>query len=133
MTRVDFYLGSTGTTREILACRLVETAYRRGHKVFLWVPEEQLATWDTLLWTFSDNSFIPHGQAATDDEPVLMGAQVVPNGDVLIPLIADLPAPLAGFARVLEAVGGSDAEKEQSRTRFRYYRQQGLNPTVHTL
>ncbi|MHB8252575.1 MAG: DNA polymerase III subunit chi [Acidiferrobacter sp.] len=133
MTRVDFYLGGTGTARNTLACRLAETAYRHGHKVLLWVPEEQLAIWDTLLWTFSDSSFVPHGQMGTCDEPVLIGAHAIPNDDVLIPLVADPPPSVAGFARILEAIGDSDAEKEHSRARFRYYRQQGLNPAVHTL
>jgi len=133
MTRVDFYLASAGTPRDALACRLAETAYRHGHQVLLWVPEGQLAAWDTLLWTFSDNSFVPHGRADTHDEPVLIGTREIANNDVLIPLVADPPLSLAGFARILEAVGDSDAEKEQSRARFRYYRQQGLSPTVHTL
>ncbi|HUW98280.1 MAG TPA: DNA polymerase III subunit chi [Acidiferrobacter sp.] len=133
MTRVDFYLGGAGTRRDLLACRLAETAYRHGHKVLLWVPEEQLPTFDALLWTFSDDSFVPHGRADADDEPVLIGTHEAASGDVLIPLVADLPSSPADFARILEAVGDSDAEKEQSRARFRYYRQQGLSPTVHTL
>lgn len=131
MTRVDFYLGSSETTRDLLACRLAETAYRRGHSVFVWVPEEQLMAFDVLLWTFSDHSFVPHG-FADSDEPVLIGSALPIPRDVLIPLTAE-PPPMTGFERILEAVGGSPAEKEASRARFRYYRQQGLNPTAHTL
>lgn len=131
MTRVDFYLGSSGTPRDVLACRLADTAYRHGHAVFLWVPEEQLKGFDALLWTFSENSFVPHGFVGSD-EPVLIGATLPAQGEVLIPLAAD-PPPVAGFLRILEAVGDSPTERDESRERFRYYRQQGLNPTAHTL
>ncbi len=131
MTRVDFYLGASGTSRDALACRLADTAYRHGHAVFVWVPEEQLMHFDALLWTFSDNSFVPHGFAGSD-EPVLIGATLPAQGEVLIPLAED-PPPVAGFMRILEAIGDSPTEKDKSRERFRYYRQQGLNPTAHTL
>ncbi len=133
MTRVDFYLGNNGVGRDALACRLVETAYRRGHRVFLWVPENEVGPWDDRLWTFSDTSFVPHAPAGGADEPVLIGAQLPEGGDVLVPLAADPPPSVAGFARVLEAVGAADAEKERSRVRFRHYRRQGLEPAVHNL
>ncbi len=86
---------------------------------------------DALLWTFSDNSFVPHG-FADSGEPVLIGPTLPATCEVLIPLAAD-PPPVASSRRILEAVGDSPTEKEQSRARFRYYRQQGLNPTTHTL
>ncbi len=134
MTRVDFYLGGDGVSRETLACRLAETAYRRGHKVFLWVEPEAVPQWDALLWTFSDTSFVPHATAEREsDEPVLIGSTLGPDGDVLIPLATAPPASVAGFTRVLEPVGVSDPEKERSRLRFRHYRDLGLTPTVHTL
>lgn len=131
MTRVDFYLGSLGTTRDVLACRLADTAYRHGHTVFLWVPEEQVMAFDALLWTFADNSFVPHGLVGSQ-EPVLIGSALPSPCEVLIPLVPD-PPPVDAFKRILEAVGDSPTEKEESRARFRYYRQQGLNPTAHTL
>lgn len=134
MTRVDFYLACNGTGREPLACRLADTAYRRGHKIFLWTPEAQIGGLDALLWTFSDTSFIPHAPSiALSDEPVVIGSQIPAEGDVLIPLFADPPSTWSQFARILEPVGDSEAEKEASRERFRYYRRQGLHPTVHTL
>ncbi len=133
MTRVDFYLGGEDAVRDGLALRLVETAYKRGHRVFLWVPEDEIGTWNERLWTFSDTSFIPHAPEGAAQEPVLIGARLPDSGDVLIPLMADPPASVAGFTRVLEPVGGADAEKECSRARFRHYRRQGLEPAVHNL
>ena len=51
----------------------------------------------------------------------------------LTPLAPAPPRRLDGFARILEIVGGSDPEKQESRRRFRYYRDAGLTPAVHTL
>jgi len=132
MTRVDFYLGGDGTSRETLACRLAETAYRRGHNVFLWVPEAEIAAWDDRLWAFSDTSFVPHARAG-GNEPVVIGADLMQSGDVLIPLMPAPPSLPLDFSRILEIVGSAATEKEQSRVRFRHYRDMGLQPTVHTL
>ncbi|MDA8191164.1 DNA polymerase III subunit chi [Acidiferrobacter thiooxydans] len=133
MTRVDFYLGGDGLARDTLACRLVETAHRHGHRVFLWVPKDEIGLWDERLWTFSDTSFVPHAPAGLADEPVLIGAELPHAGDCLVPLTADAPPSVTAFARVLEAVGATDSEKERSRARFRHYRRQGLEPVVHNL
>ena len=133
MTRVDFYLGGDGLVRDTLACRLVETAHRHGHQVFLWVPKDEIGLWDERLWTFSHTSFVPHAPAGLADEPVLIGAELPHAGDCLVPLTADAPPSVAGFARVLEALGATGGEKERSRARFRHYRRQGLEPAVHNL
>ncbi|WP_298135651.1 DNA polymerase III subunit chi [Acidiferrobacter sp.] len=133
MTRVDFYLGPEGIGRDTLACRLVETACRHGHRVFLWVPAAEIGLWDERLWTFSDTGFVPHAPVGATDEPVLIGAELPEAGDCLVPLTAGAPPSVAGFARVLEAVGATDDEKERSRERFRHYRRQGLAPVVHNL
>ncbi len=133
MTRVDFYLGGDGLTRDIIACRLAETAYKHGHQVFLWVPADEIGLWNDRLWTYSDTSFVPHAPVGVADEPVLIGAELLQGGDCLVPLIADVLPSVTGFARVLEPVGATDGEKERSRIRFRHYRQQGLEPAVHNL
>lgn len=133
MTRIDFYLAAEGVRREHVACRLAEVAYQRGHQVLILTPAEALAALDTLLWSFSAASFVPHGRYGTDAAPVLLATDEVANGDVLIPLTSTPPQRFAGFARVIEVVGGSAAEKQESRRRFRYYRDAGVTPTVHTL
>ncbi len=132
MTRVDFYL-ATHADRDLLACRLAETAFRHGHRVVLWVGREDLTSWDQRLWTFSDRSFLPHACGEAGDEPVLVCADPPATGDVLIPLTDEPPDPRPGFARILEAIGPSEEHKERSRARFRAYRQLGLDPAVHTL
>ncbi|MDA8390375.1 MAG: DNA polymerase III subunit chi [Gammaproteobacteria bacterium] len=132
MTRVDFYIAQEGSRKELLACRLAEIAYQRGHQVLIIAPSDQLAALDDLLWTFAAGAFVPHGLHG-QDEPVVLASAEPGGGDVLITLSPDLPQHLENFARIVEIVGGSEAEKSASRPRFRYYREKGLTPTVHNL
>lgn len=133
MTQIDFYLGAKGISRTQLTCRLAETAYKRGHRIFIWVPEEHLTDLDMLLWTFNPTSFLPHGRLSNSHEPIVLDSQEIAEGDVLIPLHERPPTQFQGFTRVLEPVGDNDAEKALSRIRFRFYRDQGTTPVVHTL
>src|SRR5579862_6374116 len=60
---VDFYvLASTDSTERLrLACRLAEKAYLSCPRVLVWSDDAaELASFDDLLWTFADRSFVPH-------------------------------------------------------------------------
>ena len=142
MTQVDFYLlGSGGERRELFACRLVEKAWRLGHRVYLLAPDPATAAeLDELLWTFSQGSFVPHGlhagePPANDDQPVLIGHGEPPAGfdDVLVSLAGEVPAWFSRFARVAELVGSDEPAKIQARERFRFYREHGAAPATHNL
>ena len=64
MTRIDFYLPGAGArdNRFGLACRLADKAYHQGRRVYLHAASaEQARHLDRLLWTFRDQSFVPHG------------------------------------------------------------------------
>ncbi|MEM7284454.1 MAG: DNA polymerase III subunit chi, partial [Pseudomonadota bacterium] len=71
MTRVDFYIlkDTAPEARELFAARLVEKAYRLGHKVFVHTANMHLATlFDEYLWTFRDGSFVPHCIEGSEEE-----------------------------------------------------------------
>ena len=141
MTKVDFYLlGTDGDSRERIACRLAEKAWRLGNRVFLLAPDKPAALeLDELLWTFSQGSFVPHG-VCTDDadaeiHPVLIGHSEPPAAlhDVLISLAPQVPAWFSRFSRVAELVGSTEADKVQGRERFRFYRERGYPLETHNL
>jgi DNA polymerase-3 subunit chi len=53
--------------------------------------------------------------------------------DVLVNLAADVP-PCAGVAqRVAEFIDGDPARRQAGRTRFRAYKERGLQPATHNL
>ncbi|MEE8343080.1 MAG: DNA polymerase III subunit chi, partial [Gammaproteobacteria bacterium] len=79
MTRVDFYIlpGKEPNGRQLLACRLADKAYQLGRKVYIHTDSHaQTEQVDKLLWTFRQNSFVPHAvmdQAGNEPPPVLLG------------------------------------------------------------
>lgn len=141
MTRVDFYgLPEQATgDRFVVACRLVDKAYGQGHRVYVHTASEQEARHlSRLLWTFRQNSFIPHGLPGEVDgqlTPVLIGWERDPEeeNDVLLNLTAQVPAFFRRFQRVLEPIDGDAEARRGGRERFRFYREQGFPPEYHEL
>jgi DNA polymerase-3 subunit chi len=142
MTRVDFYLSKNGRPDSgmLTACKLAEKAWKLGHKIYIHLPDPQLArALDDLLWTFRDGSFVPHGtteQGDASDDPVLIGWQAeAPDDrhDVLINLANEVPAFFSRFQRVAEIVEGSEQAKTLARDRFRFYRDRGYELNTHEL
>lgn len=139
--RVDFYLlnNSDAEARWLLACRLLEKAYLRGHRVFAYCSNQQDAeTLDELLWTFKDNSFIPHnlqGEGPEPPPPVQIGYRDEPRGfnDILLNLAAEIPTFYPRFRRVIEIVANDEAAKELSRNHYREYRAKQCELQTHDM
>lgn len=153
-TRVDFYvLGQTEINdKYVYACRIANKAYAQGLKVYIQTDAAaQSKILDKMLWTFSQNSFVPHtvfhgtDGAGTADEthdleryPVQIGWEAAPpiyneNADLLISLCQQVPTDYARFVRVAELILNHDAEKALGRQRFRFYREQGIAPQTNTI
>ena len=144
--RIDFYLleepeaAACATT----ACRIAEKAWRQGHRVHLHVDSPESARrLDDLLWTWRDESFVPHSVCAVDEAaggsadgaPVTIGWGRPPDfaADVLLNLDARVPEGFERFARVGEFVGGTDPARDAGRERFRRYRAHGCDLRTHRL
>ncbi|NNF41345.1 MAG: DNA polymerase III subunit chi [Woeseiaceae bacterium] len=142
MTRVDFYVLARADehSRQALACRLAEKAYRLENTVYIHTKSRGDAeSLDDLLWTFRDGSFVPHElvDTATDDTaaPVVIGsdaAGVAPR-DLLINLCDQIPAFADAFPRVAEVVNADEECRQLSRKRFAQYRDKGLAIQTHKL
>ncbi len=143
MTQIDFYLlGSSGqNSKEGVACRLTEKAFRAGHQVCLLTESENHShKLDQLLWTFKAGSFIPHeisenGSNDHPELPVIITHQDPPDNlhDVLISLNPETPSCFSRFNRLAEVVEDSDNSKQQARERYRYYRDRGYPLNTHEL
>lgn len=138
MTRIDFYSLESGSTgdRFLLTCRLVERIRATGARILIHCPDtEQARHLDRLLWTFRDESFLPHGLVTrTDPEltPILISADGTPETEdqVLINLDSGVPAFFGRFERLCEPVDHDPAARLAGRERFRYYRERGY-PLAH--
>lgn len=140
-TRVSFYSLADGVQgdRFQLSCRLVERIYGQGLRIFIEVASEQEARHlDRLLWTFREQSFIPHGiQGETDLEltPVLIrcGADISDARPVLINLTAGRPDSYERYERLCEVVDHDPEIRSAARERYRYYRSLGLPLDHHKI
>lgn len=141
MTKIDFYIlpEQSRGNREHLACRLAEKAYDRGHRIFIHAgSREQAEAVDDLLWTFRDESFLPHvlcSDQLADESPIQIGHGDEPRGDcdVLINLSHEVPSFFSRFQRVAELVGSGDEERQRSRQAFRFYKDRGYPLDTHQL
>ncbi|MHB8624081.1 MAG: DNA polymerase III subunit chi [Sulfuricaulis sp.] len=141
MTRVDFYIldHTTQGGKDTAVCRLTHKAFRLGHRVYILTADNDCAQrLDRLLWTFSADSFIPHGLGQSPEKtdlPVLIGHVDPPpaHEDVLIQLALKVPECFSRFQRVAELVEDGDNAKSQARERFRFYRDRGYTLQTHNL
>ncbi|GGI85916.1 DNA polymerase III subunit chi [Legionella impletisoli] len=128
--RVDFYLIEQSPPKGewLLACRLLEKAYLRNHRVFVFCNSEEDALYlDELLWTFKEDSFIPHnlqGEGPEPPPPIQIGYRDEPRGfnDILLNLAPSVPTFASRFKRIIELVAPDEKAKEISREHYRYYR-----------
>lgn len=143
MTRVDFYLlqGGGSGRKPRLACRVVDKAYRLGHRIYVYTSDsEEAARLDELMWTFAQNCFVPHALftpagARVPAEPVLIGATPPPDGfsQVLVSLAIEVPEFFSRFERVADLVDNDERERELARTRYRFYRERGYPLEKHPI
>ncbi len=143
--QVDFYILETAAAHEQLrtACRLAEKAWHKGHRVFIHTDSKETArSLDDMLWTYRQDSFVPHalfsGQTEPDAEPVepvLVGDGTAEptNIDVLINLTESVPSFAHKSARIAEIVGAGESARRAARTRYRDYRDRGISIQQHNL
>lgn len=133
MTRIDFYSlkqHSPGD-RFLLACRLVERIHGAGHRILIHAPDqEQARHLDQLLWTFRQQSFLPHGPAADSDlelTPILISHDDNPRQEnqVLINLSLEIPDFFGSFERLCEPIDQDPDVRAAGRKRYTYYRDRG--------
>lgn len=139
--RVDFYLLSSEQPEEkwLLACRLLEKAYLKGHRVFVYCNnEEEAHLLDDLLWTFREDAFIPHhlqGEGPEPPPPIQIAFEKEPRGfnDILFNLATEIPSFHGKFKRIIEIVSNVESEKEQSRVNYKAYRAKAYDMHTHSM
>ena len=137
--RIDFYLVNQSLPQAgwLVACRLVEKAYHRGHRVFVYCEHLQDANlMDELLWTYKDDSFIPHtlqGEGPLPPPPVQIGHGEEPRGfnDILLNMSSTIPPFFQRFRRIMEVVIADEQAKEISRNHYREYRAKEFELHTH--
>lgn len=140
MERADFYVlaGSNSRDRWKFACQQIEQAFLADERVLVWFDNaDELATFDDLLWTFADRSFVPHepvgAESDWEETPVLLSAGALPPSppQLIVNLSGNVPAGAASAARVIEIIDDDASRRQAGRERFRQYRALGVEPVTH--
>ena len=118
--RIDFYHLQKQTLEDVLP-KLLEKALSTGQKIKVKVGnEERVEFLNAHLWTYRDESFLPHGSKKDGfgaDQPVWLSAEDDnPNGAKLLFLTDGAetsPDEIQKFERVFNIFDGSNAESLQ--------------------
>lgn len=139
---VDFYiLKEMGAETDAhLACRLAEKAYLSSKTAYIDCAESKtVAALDKLLWTFKEESFIPHASittAAAQNAPIVIGCNreaLSRNYDILINLHPEINPEWQKFSRILDIIANEPLAKESGRQRYKYYREAQCQLNLHEL
>jgi DNA polymerase-3 subunit chi len=136
MTEVLFYHLQRQPLERVLP-QLLERSVERGWRVVVQAgSEERVEALDAHLWTYRDDSFLPHGKASerdADEQPVLLTTgEECPNGARIRFLIdgVDLPGDADRYERVMILFDGADEDAlAMARTRWREARERGFEVT----
>lgn len=115
MTEVLFY-HLQGQPIERVLPRLIERSLDRGWRVVVQSSsEERVEALDAQLWTFRDDSFLPHGThreaASASEQPVLLTVHDDNRNGATVRFLIDgapMPADAAAYQRIVLMFDGTD-------------------------
>ena len=133
MTRVDFYHLQQKTLDEVLP-KLLQKAYSTGKRIKVKIgTEERVEFINSLLWTYDDESFLPHGSKKdgfADKQPIWLSADIEnPNTALFLFLVdgaEENAETLTQYERVFNIFDGNSAEAvQQARRLWKEYKNSG--------
>lgn len=115
MTRVDFYHLQKAPLEQVLP-KLCEKAYATRKKIkILLGTEERVEFINSLLWTYSEESFLPHGSKKdgfASEQPIFISANEDNENNASILILADGAIvdtkKLVSYDRILNIFDGND-------------------------
>ena len=146
--QVDFYLleAPVSNGKLKLACRLTNKLAYMGQRILLVCENtEQIEKLDTLLWQFSDTSFIPHQTVDQENQidlqrykvHLLLSTDLTQAGndrlDVIINLSSNLLPDTPQVLRRAELVECDETDKQAARNRYKHYRDMGITTKMHPI
>tara|TARA_B100000780_G_C21102829_1_gene445150 strand:- start:38 stop:484 length:447 start_codon:yes stop_codon:yes gene_type:complete len=134
MNEIRFYHLQNQTLEQALPA-LIAKAYDNGHRIIVKAPKNEIEHLNDILWTYRADSFLPHGcekDGHAQHHPIwLTDTDDNPNeADVLI-LTHNLDSQSKhNFKLCCEVFDGRiDKDVHAARTRWKAYKDQGLNIT----
>jgi DNA polymerase III subunit chi len=136
MTEVLFYHLKGQTPEQVLPA-LLQKSLERGWRVVVQASsEERVEALDAHLWTWRDDSFLPHGTSrdpTVAEQPIVLTASDDnPNGAAVRFLVdgTNLPEDTAGYERIVMLFDGDDPDAvEAARSRWSKAKSDGAQVT----
>jgi DNA polymerase III subunit chi len=136
MTEILFYHLQQQPLERVLPT-LLEKSLERGWRVVVQTASEERAeALDAHLWTFRDDSFLPHGtwrESAAREQPILLTVHDDNPNDARVRFLIDgapLPGDAAAYDRIVLLFNGEDADAvDAARARWSEAKQNGFDVT----
>jgi DNA polymerase-3 subunit chi len=115
MTEVHFYHLQNRAVESVLP-NLLERSLDRGWRVVVQASEDRIEALDAHLWTFRDDSFLPHGtdkEPTAADLPVLLTSGESNANQANIRFLIDgapIPQDAATYERIVLLFDGDDPD-----------------------
>ena len=92
MTRIDFYHLQKTPLEQVLP-KLCEKAYSTGKRIKILLDnDERIEFINSLLWTYSEESFLPHGSKKdgfVEEQPIFISTNIENENGASILILAD--------------------------------------------
>jgi DNA polymerase-3 subunit chi len=123
---------TSGRDLLVYICRLVEKGYKQGSKpIYIHFDSENEAKeFDSLLWTFRQESFVPHtilGNPEQEKTPVIIGwdTNQIETAEALINVSQEIPRASKSTSKIHEIVGNDKNKKNKAREKWKAYKANG--------
>jgi DNA polymerase-3 subunit chi len=115
MTEILFYHLETQPLERVLPVLLERSLERGWHAVVETSSPERAAALDAMLWTWRDDSFLPHaiaGEPTDADQPVLITTDSGNGNAAQVRFFVDRAVPQSGdgYARIVYMFSGHDPD-----------------------
>ena len=118
----------------IYVCKLIEKGYKQNiNPIFIKTDTQtQAEELDKLLWTFRQESYIPHtlvDQDSNNTQPVQIGwiDNEIEDAEAIINLSDGMPDISKHLKKIHEIIVNIDERKEKARERWKKYKSIGFN------
>jgi len=122
----------------LYVCKLVEKGFKENFKpIYIQTKNhKQAEQLDKLLWTFRQESFIPHAilnDSETLTAPVQIGwhKNSLDAAEAIINLSENIPNANISTKKIHEIVDADGILKEKARERWKHYKTEGFDLKVH--
>lgn len=135
MTEVLFYHLEHVPLERVLPGLLEKTLERGWRAVVQASSKERVDAIDTLLWTFRDDSFLPHGtagQGREDQQPIFITYEDDNPNEATVRFFVDgaVAGDLSGYERAVYLFDGRDDQAvAQAREQWKIVKDQGHKAT----